>query len=267
MDAGLWTACKESREAMAKHMDADGRDETQPRAKLMTKGADGNLNGHCVVYPSKDIFCLQATDWNIARGNSELWQVGIQNTTLAGQTSLSMVENIALEFDPSWDIDLPGDYYALMDESSSRGFLSRLIYNGFLHSSMKPTIWLIDRDTLLSRLPGTFFSFPPVSCIDDRENYVQADPHVLCSIHCFDERSRALKEFLYKLDEMGEVCASDHSNCGLGYYGEIVMGMLAFQITDDVKCLVRPDNQVELCTEDHRPVFDYGSDLDEDMGF
>jgi hypothetical protein len=139
-------------------------------------------------------------------------------------------------------------------------------------------IWLIDKDTKWSWNPrwGTHRGLRPDQTVDfpgDRfsdyeRDYLEANLALRCKL-CANERSGILDDFLDKVCWLGADCRDINRNDDPS---ELWGGMAIYDINEQARLLVRPGNQVELCTTDHNldnRSLDLDSDLysDSDMGF
>ena len=184
------------------------------------------------------------------------------------------IVNIALGFDPSWVVDLPETYEDLMKEASPRGFLSRLMYYRLDGNEPGFKVWLIDKDTQWSwnpnwgihqeLRPDQTIEFPVDRFSDYNGDYMEANLDLRCEF-CTNERSGILAEFLEKVCCLGDDCKDINDN---GDPSELFWATTIYDITGQAKLLVRPQNQVELCNKEHRPVPPpQDSESDSDMGF
>ncbi|RFN47517.1 hypothetical protein FIE12Z_8234 [Fusarium flagelliforme] len=290
MDAGLWTTCRESRDVITKQWLATHSDGFGTLTKMLIRG-NGEKDGQCLVSPFRDMFCLKARDWNIDPGSSRACQMFIKDTDGPSDPNKSpdvpetyrpnhyfRINNIAFEFDPSWVVDFPETYEDLMREASPRGFLSRLMYYRLYESEPGFNIWLIDKDTQWSwnpkwgihreLLPGQTIDFPVDRFSDYDGDYMEANLVLRCK-WCANERSGILDDYLVKVNRLGADCVGINGDEDY----ELDPGYMSiYDINEQARLLVRPDNQVELCTKDHYLINrsqDSDSDLypDSDMGF
>ncbi|CAJ0547186.1 Ff.00g018130.m01.CDS01 [Fusarium sp. VM40] len=185
IDGGLWRACKESREVIAKYTQFEDWVRIQKGAifdfkyheKYNAEQSDGNESPHpafintcegeeecrMLVYPTNDIFCIQADDWidlkkhrfppyihmslNLYKRNDR----ENDDDNRYGWPILQRLylQNIALEFDNSWLVDLPDCKYGLAHENSARGFLAKLIFDAaYDHRHLRSEgvgIWIVDK--------------------------------------------------------------------------------------------------------------------------
>ncbi|RDA93833.1 hypothetical protein CP533_6401 [Ophiocordyceps camponoti-saundersi (nom. inval.)] len=161
-DAGMWTACVESRQVMTRHFrlrywqDA-GRsllraggywspaavaEELQDMTSMAVARNDGSKEDRCfVVQPHRDLFWLEPQDWKSTVDWPTLFADLPFTSALGGYGHLS---HIAVEFDPSWNVDLPKDLATLLRECTPRGFVARALAE-CATNRLYCFIWLIDR--------------------------------------------------------------------------------------------------------------------------
>ncbi|KAF5644786.1 hypothetical protein F25303_5837 [Fusarium sp. NRRL 25303] len=146
-NGGLWTACKESRDVMIQYSRVDALDCARISICGNGEGWSSPVN------PTRDMFCVKSKAWKTPDDHGQGWQIQLPYFSPKGSYPTD-IENVALEFDESWDKDLPKSYYDLMSEASARGFLSRLFYNRFLNDSNTPHIWIIVKNGQWILEPG-----------------------------------------------------------------------------------------------------------------
>ncbi|KAF4446815.1 hypothetical protein F53441_9596 [Fusarium austroafricanum] len=164
--AGLWTACKESRDIAAKHWRKQGCPDVQEK----TKGKDlgdalwvepeicsflqiiihkkGNYEPwHQIVDMFGDIFCITAESWEPLVRN---WKpIHIQAEDFWGRHLIDDMTNVAVEFDPSWndEIEKFSSDNLIEDYPPSLVFLIRMLldqaYDGYQRK-----VLLIDKNVL-----------------------------------------------------------------------------------------------------------------------
>ncbi|KAF4456639.1 Hypothetical protein F53441_1297 [Fusarium austroafricanum] len=214
IDGGLWSACQESKDVMIRHLNSHQDGEEQP----IPFGSDNQ--GCFRVYPTRDIFCVKARSWKSLQEDSLVINVAIGYGT----------QNIAFEYDSSWNIDLPGYYYDLFEEDSARGVLSRILYNYFINNCEQPTLWIIDKTA---------------EWAGHGREYIQVSWINIC-LRNTDDPSMSYSQFKDKLD-LGSDCEFDHPN--FDWYGhEMDPGIYEMlKITEPLNLLVRRDNEVKFC--------------------
>jgi hypothetical protein len=180
-DAGLWTACVESRDVMMKHFKMHQWDmrrrqgEPMPvidPAQLKRDLSQGRDFGYpakttarrehedwqLMVQPIMDMFCFKSKDWQFARSWLQWSEFFVDmpfTTFLFGHVPF---RNMALEFDPSWNLDFPQTISDLVEESSARGYIAdamfTLAHDHRAFKSMYLEVWLIDHDAFWSSENG-----------------------------------------------------------------------------------------------------------------
>ncbi|KAF5716051.1 hypothetical protein FGLOB1_2744 [Fusarium globosum] len=159
-NGGLWTACKESRDVMIQHSRVDALDCARISICGNGEGWSSPVN------PTRDMFCVKSKAWKTPDDHGQGWQIQLPYFSPEGSYPTG-IKNVALEFDESWNKDLPKSYYDLMSEASARGFLSRLFYNRFLNDSDTPDIWIIVKNGQWILEPGLAFR----ACEEDHPNF------------------------------------------------------------------------------------------------
>ncbi|KAJ3548416.1 hypothetical protein NM208_g1024 [Fusarium decemcellulare] len=168
-DTGLWTACRESREVMVGHYERCGWGEVNlghPRGAELDWSSIANadmfdtscsppyelsrtsieLNGKWAALrlPSQDIFCIRPEDWNYMASRSDLFPF-----TYFCKDHKPFYQ-IAVEFDPTWNFNLPDNHIDMMSGSSPPAFAAELvsmcIKDGKYSDDADFCIWLIDRN-------------------------------------------------------------------------------------------------------------------------
>jgi hypothetical protein len=156
-DAGMWTACKESRRIIAHHNgvllkesgpfipeayyglslypQVDNRPQRlnelslhpQPRDKvaLMTaRGSSAETSFQFHVYPHKDVFIIDASDWRMTRHYHSLLYYYPFSPMLG---LFNIPPQLAFEYSNTWITDLPRNWHLLVNEPSPRGLLLRIL--------------------------------------------------------------------------------------------------------------------------------------------
>jgi hypothetical protein len=169
IDGGLWRACKESREAIAKHTrfydwarvhkqaiainaldncraDWAGGDVATHPASIETSEGEGGCQ--MLVYPYRDIFCIEVDDWKSLQRQlscSDLEMTFVESNN-HHSSPRCIVKNIAVQFDDSWLDDIPTCLLDLQDESSARGFFGSLLLKYFISLGHLEALWIIDKE-------------------------------------------------------------------------------------------------------------------------
>ncbi|KAF5233589.1 hypothetical protein FANTH_12505 [Fusarium anthophilum] len=261
-NGGLWTACKESRDVMLQYSSVDGH--SCARISIRENGKDWDAP----VHPTNDIFCIKSRTWNTLGNHAEGWQIQIPDLSPGGSRTTN-IQNIAFEFDESWNKDLPKSYYDLMSETSARGFLSRLLYNGFLNDSTTPQIWIIVKNAQWTIDPYRPRPTKPLQDYDTE--YVPVSPYFSCrhcrKTHDFDGVFQSVRSFRSSLDYLSVACEKDHRNYMPTYGDEGDWGFEEqFCISADVNFLAHRHMQIDRCTV--RGLDEDGEDEEDfDLGF
>ncbi|KAF5668347.1 tetracycline resistance protein [Fusarium heterosporum] len=168
-DAGLWTACKESRMAIAEYLDLSGWiklrnqpvDETLPA--WYDKAFPSTLIPHPqdktwrpIVIPSRDIFCIIPS--SVRSLPKSLYSMKLLTPFIATK-SFTIRESwaIALKFDSSWNKRFPSDVFKLYRERSPRGLLANWIQGFHDEVYPVPSLWIIDDSVVWVACPGQQF--------------------------------------------------------------------------------------------------------------
>ncbi|RBR18673.1 uncharacterized protein FIESC28_05950 [Fusarium coffeatum] len=114
-----------------------------PPPAIIDYDGEGGEECRMLVYPSRDMFCIKVDDWKpLRRGrypdiqmpfirynddDEDYFQWWSHNRyrSLFKQPN---IQDIALEFDPSWVTDIPDFYLDMMRENSARGYLVDWLY-------------------------------------------------------------------------------------------------------------------------------------------
>ncbi|KAF5529390.1 tetracycline resistance [Fusarium napiforme] len=156
-DAGLWLACKESREVVLEHLNFKEwlacRQQPLRRDQLAWYYKDfpsaivprNNNEKWCpLVKPGSDIFCIDASNLASLPGSSlEMMLLapflGTKKFTVVGYW------NIAFKFDRSWNDNFPSSWDDLMGrEDSVRSRVAMSLFYQVPAVNDFPTLWLID---------------------------------------------------------------------------------------------------------------------------
>lgn len=177
-DAGLWTSCKELREVITKYSKQKDSSDTPSAMMAVKNGQSLDVMAH----PSRDLFCFTPK-----RPSSEiLWSTLFHyppfSSLNGGSTS---IQNIAMEFDPSWNIDPPEDIHELLDEFTTRGCVARAV-NARAKEYAEFKIWLIDRGA--TRSPDKDREFPPHVFYDCEREYAETERNEI--LHDTEEEYR-----------------------------------------------------------------------------
>ncbi|KAF5679887.1 hypothetical protein FDENT_8601 [Fusarium denticulatum] len=169
--AGLWTACKESRDIAAKHWSNQGWPDIQHNTKDKSLGdviwvhserfpppiyiRQGLIHRkgdyepwHQVADMDQDIFCVTAESWEPLLRNWKPLQIVAEDEW--GRHMAWEVTNIAVEFDPSWyqTIKKFGPDNRVSEYPPSLAFLIRLLLDQAHDKEYRKAVQLIDRNVL-----------------------------------------------------------------------------------------------------------------------
>ncbi|CEF88227.1 unnamed protein product [Fusarium graminearum] len=166
-DAGLWTACQESRDVVAKHWGKQPRpyndddmldccsleeynhydriwpEEDSGRRVLMLHSRVDGEHWRQMVYPKYDLLCIVADDWEFL--TSKWTEVSYWGIVLDAH-------NVAVEFDPSWNLSLENKTSTpfIEDVPASLEFLLRWLFGHIGNDgSPKPKLIVRDMDWIL----------------------------------------------------------------------------------------------------------------------
>lgn len=191
-DAGLWTACKESREVITKY---SKQKDWSGTPSVMVAVQDGQ-HWHVMVHPCRDLFCFTPKSWSSEIQWSHIFDYLPFSSRWRGSDN---IDNIAVEFDPSWNIDLPEQIYELLDESTARGCVARAV-NARAKEHVECTIWLIDRGA--NRSPNKARKFPPHIFYDCDRKYIETEQNEI--LHDTEEEyTKTAWWFIEELTDLG----------------------------------------------------------------
>jgi hypothetical protein len=218
-DAGLWTACKESREVILRHLQIDdpikvrmgSQEDSSCLGSSENKGPDdqlGYLYSHDssqehkqVVRPSQDIFCIRGNNWE---SSGELYKfLTMWIPLVTNHWSSLEVFNVAFEFDPSWNANLPKGEFGpstMIEENSPRGMLAKALYDAAAYNIL-PQLWIIDKNTLWLKDPDRDIHTVYYDCEDA---YVQVAWEDACSDTTRQARWGLAREFIENLSSLGQ---------------------------------------------------------------
>lgn len=192
-DAGLWTACYESREAMMDHFKLrqwrQGREELISRFRKFDSGTFESFfrpkreywdlpsmqtvdqeaqEWPLLVNTYRDLFCLTFPNWPLEIDlPSVFWNLYFPSNHYGH----GPIRYLAIEFDPSWNLNFPNSYSQLLEEPSARGFLARVVKD-CTNEELECFIWLIDRSV---RVPRQRQKTEPNVFYDCGTAYIEAD--------------------------------------------------------------------------------------------
>lgn len=175
INAGLWTACRESREVMEKHFKTafyrEKRQESLKREPYCRglrfyerdyKGAPGtgrfrhNGEDWCfAVFPRRDLFCVQHSGKHPSMCfPPATWLfAGFGNCTFASaRLGFDGVQPLAFEYDASWSFSSEGKDDEIINEMSGQNNARGIFLNtleDIVEGGSSPDLYLIDRDIRL----------------------------------------------------------------------------------------------------------------------
>ncbi|KAG8665377.1 hypothetical protein FPOAC2_10452 [Fusarium poae] len=174
IDGGLWKACKESRDVIAQYSHfhdwvrilkqacvnydnfeyypadwAGGEKSSRP---AIIKTCEGEEECCMLVYPAIDIFCIQVDEqytrersqsgpeleMSLIRDNKQIEDIFMAEVTL---------QNIALEFDGSWLVDIPASISSPTDTNPTREYFRYLLLKHCEYRHGIDALWIIDKET------------------------------------------------------------------------------------------------------------------------
>ncbi|KAF4945718.1 hypothetical protein FGADI_11721 [Fusarium gaditjirri] len=215
--AGLWTACKESRDVAAKHWRNQGWPDIQKNTKDKSLGdviwffsepfpppihlrkglihRKGDYEPwHQVTGMERDIFCVTAESWEPLVRNWKPLHVDAEDEW--GRHFIDDVTNIAVEFDPSWyqTIEKFSPDTCVSDYPPSLAFLIRLLLDQAHNKESRKAVQLIDRNVLWHVDDERLARYHPI--------FVDCD-HEYFEINSFElKRDSPLPRFLSLLDSL-----------------------------------------------------------------
>ncbi|RTE85413.1 hypothetical protein BHE90_000125 [Fusarium euwallaceae] len=216
----------------------DGREDVHPGLIVTDEGHD---TWYLMVYPARDIFCVTFDNWEFLQQESEKSYV-LQNFPFLGiDWEVLDVENLAVEFDPSWNHAVPDHIIDLRMEESPRGVLARMI-DEIAQFPCPPSLWIVDKSVHWRAQPGRDYSTVFYDC--DYE-YVEIGWHHTCrDLSGAGKGKGSVTNFICKLARLCNWYYTDFGPGDLspGYHDELVD---RFSVKKSIKLLARRDNQVK----------------------
>ncbi|KAJ4251512.1 hypothetical protein NW762_011499 [Fusarium torreyae] len=265
-DGGLWNTCKESREVIKCHThiddwlrihqhlspkgpllmtckgDWDGGEEAVPPGKLTFQKPDENWN--LVVYPARDIFCVKTSD---LKKLSMFHPMDLNVSSIrSGKSSTLWVQNIALEFDSSWNSSFPHRIFGSCQEMSDRGLLAEMLLGLCRdYQVLASDLWIIDKTAHWVRNANRDLGTVYHDCDDE---YVE--------VGLYDTRSESTGEGYYSdvtsfISNLGEWADRDLDAFGRAYdpWIRAVPNREPFKVAKSIRLLVRRSNEVSEVTD------------------
>ncbi|PNP58422.1 hypothetical protein FNYG_15085 [Fusarium nygamai] len=247
----LWTACSESREAVSRYWrNYPYGNLSLPPARLRMREHEGVWDAP--VCPTKDIFCIKAKrwEWKAPDANEKPLWVAIQHLSPTGALNV-YVKRVAFEFDPTWNIDLPGNYYDLASENSARGSFSRFFYSAFFKYATEPEVYLVEKSgqwtAYLPKDHFTEYSF----CKDYNRLYALVQPYYRCfrcqDWHESDGAFANVRSFIDKLEQLCEVCEPDRPNAKNDHFVDWQCIRSDYKSSDCIRYIARLDKRIKHC--------------------
>lgn len=168
-----------------------------------------------MVRPYRDLFCLIPKDWK----STTDWQTIFDHLPFSSQyRGYGPVRHIAVEFEPSWNLNWPECLHDLLDEPTARGFVARAV-EAYASKKMEFSIWLIDRYPCLAhRKPLRARKSAPKVFYDCNQEYIEIDL-VECIMEDDKEWIGDDKEFsqtaLYFVYRLGRLGHMEYTDMGL----------------------------------------------------
>lgn len=154
-DAGLQTACKESRAALLQHLDKDTK-RPSPKRNAMVVARHQGQDVYLRVCSKRDILCFRFSPEDMVACVSLRWDVLLTHLPFFNLAYASDF-NLALEFHDSWDEGLSTkreEILKSLPEASDRGLAMRAYWAWMRGEIPRWTrMWLIDRG---GRLPAHY---------------------------------------------------------------------------------------------------------------
>ncbi|KAM5343530.1 hypothetical protein ACJ41O_012067 [Fusarium nematophilum] len=220
-DAGMWAACKESRQVISKQcglrrwnrmrrslveeysnrqvgvrrmLHQTHWEEHQDMTAALTVAGDSK-HGRLTVQPMQDLFRIVPCDW----AEPYNWQDLFSVLPFSLDLGYAGVRHIAVQFDPTWHLDWPDNFVKLLREPSARGFLARTA-TARARMEMGGSIWLIDRqESHAEPAPGRPRPAPRIF-YDLEDEFIETDPAAVMFNSDGTQRQNAAS-FLQRLAE------------------------------------------------------------------
>ncbi|KAJ4198764.1 hypothetical protein NW767_008755 [Fusarium falciforme] len=200
---------------------------------------EGHDAWYLMVYPARDIFCVTLNNWEFVERALENSNMFYNFPFLGIDWAALRVENLALEFDPSWNHALPKHIYDLRMEESPRGLLAKLI-DEMVYWLSFTGLWLVDKSVHWWAEPDRDYSTVFYDC--DGE-YVAIGWDDTYSDHSGTGAGQGpVTYFIRKLARLCDSYYTDLSRGDLtpGYHEELVH---QFSVKASVRLLVRRDKK------------------------
>ncbi|KAF4341246.1 tetracycline resistance [Fusarium beomiforme] len=246
-DAGLWSACKESRHVITEHFDIDGWNKLREQPFDMDTDQPGwyhksfpstivprskkDEEWRPIVIPARDIFCIDNS--KLKPLSPSLFGMKLLAPFL-GTRKFTIMErwNIAFKFDIRWNQAPPHTVRRLKRENSPRGLLANWV-EIFADDITAPNLWIIDDNVRWVARAGQVFDTVYRDCGRD---YVQVDWSATRSGKASGEKGAVYDFMTY----FGALCDQEDM------YDLIGMGLspVPFETSDYIRLLVRRENEL-----------------------
>lgn len=140
-DAGLWTACRESRAIITLR--------TAPWCHAMASFTTNDETNYLTVRPFSDLICFDPTHlspkvtWAVLLANLPFYNLRHRGGALVRDPRPCEIDHLAFEFDSSW-VECPPPFWSIACEATARGFVQRTIHH-LAREGPPCTVYLIDR--------------------------------------------------------------------------------------------------------------------------
>ncbi|KAM6509823.1 hypothetical protein FALCPG4_017463 [Fusarium falciforme] len=203
---------------------------------------EGHEEWYFIVYPTRDIFCVTADNWESVLQSWSGWDAYYYLPIAGRDMRYLSVKNIAFEFDPSWNHAFPDDIWDLMREKSARGCLARMVDDMVSSDPSHLNIWLVDK-TARWRLaePDQVIGSVFHDCDDE---YVQIG--VLDTYYDPDkaEGTSPVTYFIQEFGRLGDCYYRDVERGGWSPRLDYLLEGPNYWAESSIELLVRRDNQV-----------------------
>jgi hypothetical protein len=261
-DMGLWTACKESREIILTHFNMRYWNEKKREFQQRIRNYCylGHENGpfianihhdgeelYLMVNPQRDLFCLDPRN-SCFTTDSDYFLCDLPFSNI--WRGYKPLKHIAVEFDPSWNVDLPQDrdenwdprptapprisFDDLLEERTPRGFIAQAVQNCATKTFFKDDhsfFWLIDRGIRPTSLSWNS-KFVPHEFFGDNHKYIETklggcdtvEEYYQTAHHFIDQFKLIASE---DLDRISLGLGTDGSDDDFSFEVEDCLGVLA----------------------------------------
>ncbi|RSM12635.1 hypothetical protein CEP52_002417 [Fusarium oligoseptatum] len=214
-------------------------DEGAPPGMIVMR--EGHEEWYFIVYPTRDIFCVTAENWESGLRSRSYWD-DYHYLPVPGYHLLSLhVQNIAFEFDPSWNHALPHNIYDLMMENSARGYLAKMVEEMVSPDADHFNIWLVDKTARWLAQPDQFVGPVFHDCDDE---YVQIGFYDTYYDPEKEPDGSPVTYFISQFGYLGDIYYRDVERGQWSPGLDDLLGRPKFWAESSIGLLVRRDNQV-----------------------